>query len=657
MRSLFSLILIGLSAAIGAGAAAPVTVSAASGASLVAPGSIVSIYGANLATSAASATSLPLPTTLGGASVAITDSAGAKSALSLFYAGPTQINAAIPAGVQPGAAVITVTTPSGSQTGVVQLAAVAPGLFSANASGQGVAAAQIVTATSGVQAVSPVFDCAPGTCVNLPIDVSSGNSALVLYGTGIRNRNALSDVTVQIGSQTLPVAYAGAASAYVGLDQVNVMLPASLAGAGTVNLTLSVAGTLSNVLTVTIGQGATASIACAGCTPQTNPPYTSPKVTTGNCAIASMTRVGSAALFPPKAWPYTANKQVWSVGYPDAATDVNQLMIADVAADGSLQNTKCLSCSNPNAPAQDRFKKFETIRKQGDWILLDVENPDGPVITQQSTQQLQVIRNNGYYTNLWVASVDGSKWYQLTHFTAPAGGNPGAVGLLNPTWSADGNTVFFPETYKAPDPANLQGYWRLYAASFVVDASGVPSLSNIRNISFPGDVFYEMQDVSPDGTQLLVQSNTADMNTYGVDIYAVNLAPGPDFGKYTDLTNSPYSWDEHSIYSPSGKKIAWISSLPFPNIIPQYGTLPWVTYRDYLHNEFFLMNSDGTGVQQLTRFNDPTAPEYSPQFGDALYGEWNLMGTQLLIHNGSLEIQVSGGNSAWLITFAGACGG
>ncbi|HYB45164.1 MAG TPA: hypothetical protein VEC92_01455, partial [Nitrososphaerales archaeon] len=125
----------------------------------------------------------------------------------------------------------------------------------------------------------------------------------------------------------------------------------------------------------------------------------------------------------------------------------------------------------------------------------------------------------------------------------------------------------------------------------------------------------------------------------------------------TDITNSPYSWDEHAVYSPDGQKIAWISSLPFPNIIPQYGNLPWAEYRDYLHNEFFLMNANGTGVQQLTWFNTPGSPDFAPQFGDTMYAEWNLSGTQLVIHNGTPEIQVPGGNSEWLITFAGACGG
>jgi uncharacterized protein (TIGR03437 family) len=234
---------------------APATVlSAASGTAPVAPGSIVSIYGSSLATIGTSATIIPLPTNLGGTSVTITDSSGATAALPLFYAGPTQINAEIPQTASTGTATLTITTPSGTQTASVMLAAVAPGLFAANQNGKGVSAAQLVTNQSnGQQTVVDIFNapCAAGSCVGIPLDVSSGNTALVLFGTGIQNRASLSDVTVTVGSQTLPAAYAGPAPGFTGLDQVNVLLPASLAGSGTVNITVSVSGTASNVVTAT----------------------------------------------------------------------------------------------------------------------------------------------------------------------------------------------------------------------------------------------------------------------------------------------------------------------------------------------------------------------------------------------------------------------
>ena len=239
----------------GLGPSAPVTVSAASGSAPVAPGSIVSIYGSGLASTGTSATMLPLPTNLGGTSVTITDSSGVQASLPLFYTGPAQINAEIPQTANTGAATLTITTPSGIQFGSVALAALAPGLFSANQTGAGVASAQFVTnQADGTQTIVDVFQCSggAGTCAGIPLDVSAGNSALVLYGTGIRNRASLADVAIMIGSQTLPAAYAGAAPNYAGEDQVNVLMPASLTGSGTVNVSVSVAGKVSNVVTADI---------------------------------------------------------------------------------------------------------------------------------------------------------------------------------------------------------------------------------------------------------------------------------------------------------------------------------------------------------------------------------------------------------------------
>jgi uncharacterized protein (TIGR03437 family) len=230
------------------------TVSSASGLALVAPVSMVSIYGVNLASTSASAPagSLALPTDLAGTSATLTDANGVQTPLPLFFAGPSQVNAQIPAGAGAGPAVITINTPAGSISSPVDIAPVAPGLFSANESGTGVAAAQFVTNADGAQTTIDIFSsCAAGSCTAIPLNVGVGQSALVLYGTGIQNRASLSDVTVTIGTLTLPAAYAGPAPGFTGLDQVNVLLPQNLAGNGTVNITVSIAGTASNAVTAT----------------------------------------------------------------------------------------------------------------------------------------------------------------------------------------------------------------------------------------------------------------------------------------------------------------------------------------------------------------------------------------------------------------------
>jgi uncharacterized protein (TIGR03437 family) len=217
----------------------------------VAIGSIVSIFGSSLASAGTVATTQPLPFVLGDTGVAITYSTGGQEFLPLFYAGPTQINAMIPADAVAGEATVTVYTAAGMQYGSVMLSKVAPGLFSANGNGQGVAAAQWVSYP--YQGVADVFQCTngSGTCIPVPIDVSasSGKGEMVLYGTGIRN--AVPPVMVSVGGVMLTADYAGAAPGSAGEDQVNVALPASLPG-GLTQVTVLAGGMTSNAVTIYI---------------------------------------------------------------------------------------------------------------------------------------------------------------------------------------------------------------------------------------------------------------------------------------------------------------------------------------------------------------------------------------------------------------------
>ena len=227
-------------------------VSAASGVGPVAPGSIASIYGSNLAAASATAPAGPLPMALGGVSVTITDSKGVQASLPLSYVSSAMINAQIPLSAAAGAGVLTVFNGSSSQGIPVVIASVAPGLFSANENGRGVAAAFLLTnMPNGFQTVAPVFQCpaGPPTCVDVPLNISSGTAVLVLYGTGLRNAASVG-FTVKIGnSMPLTPAFAGPANSS-GLDQINVVVPAALVGSGLVPVSVTANGITSNTVTV-----------------------------------------------------------------------------------------------------------------------------------------------------------------------------------------------------------------------------------------------------------------------------------------------------------------------------------------------------------------------------------------------------------------------
>jgi len=214
--------------------------------------SIVSAYGTNLATGTASASSLPIPTSLDGTTVTVTDSAGAARLAPLFYVSPAQVNCEIPAGTATGTATVSIQNQNGTiQTATIQIGNVSPGLFALN--GSGLVAAWVLPVISGVQQpLQPVYQISSGSVVPLPINLgpSTEQVYLEMYGTGIRNANS---VTALVGGLSVPVLYGGPAPGFAGEDQVNVgPVPQSLTGAGSVNIVLTAGGQAANTVNVTM---------------------------------------------------------------------------------------------------------------------------------------------------------------------------------------------------------------------------------------------------------------------------------------------------------------------------------------------------------------------------------------------------------------------
>lgn len=241
------------------GPAAVTTVSAASfsGAELAAE-SIVAAFGQGLATTTEAATSVPLPTTLAGVSVRVRDSAEMERAAPLFFVAPGQINYLIPPGTANGTANISVMRDETViAAGTAPIAAVAPGLFAANANGRDVAAAVVFRRrANGSESFEPIarFDQAQNRFVPAPIDLGpEGDQVfLILFGTGYRARSSLAAVTCQIGGAVAEVIFAGPAPGLVGVDQSNVRLPRALAGRGEVDIVQATDGKAANTVRVNI---------------------------------------------------------------------------------------------------------------------------------------------------------------------------------------------------------------------------------------------------------------------------------------------------------------------------------------------------------------------------------------------------------------------
>jgi len=163
----------------------------------LAPGMIVAIYGSSLATRTAQVSFNGAP-------------------ISTPYVSLSQINAVIPDGVS-GLATLTVRNDAGSHTVNVFVEAARPAIFTLDGSGTGAAAAINATNNRVVRNDNPLH---AGDYVEL---YATGLGATTHRG-GLDYANL--QPTVTIAGRDCPVTYAGRAPGYIGVDQINCIVPA-----------------------------------------------------------------------------------------------------------------------------------------------------------------------------------------------------------------------------------------------------------------------------------------------------------------------------------------------------------------------------------------------------------------------------------------------
>src|SRR5258708_1076790 len=190
-----------------------------------APGGIITVFGTKLTTGAAFATDVQKPpVSLGGVGVSIGGVAAA-----LFYVSPTQINAVVDPKTPTGVQTLNVTSPSATQNGSVTIDANAPpGLSSVF--GTGTRDGAILNAVTFLLG-------------DFSTHTANSPTYLALFATGL---NLSVTPVVTIGGVPVQVVFFGTAPCCDGLDQINIALPDSLAGAGRVPVVLMQNGVASN---------------------------------------------------------------------------------------------------------------------------------------------------------------------------------------------------------------------------------------------------------------------------------------------------------------------------------------------------------------------------------------------------------------------------
>ena len=229
----------------------------------VAPGSVAVLRGKNLAPGISAATVLPpsvaLPTALLQTSVTVadrTEASWARRTAGLYSVSPSEIRIQIPERAAAGLARFSVNRGGSiSQALASQITRVAPGLFSANGDGVGVAVATAVRiASDGTRTVLEAneFDAVRGRYVAVPIDISGDPDPvhITLFGTGFRGGTGTPEV--RIAGQPVAVRSSGPARGFHGVDELVVgPIPGSVRGPS-LDVVATVDGRASNAVTIAV---------------------------------------------------------------------------------------------------------------------------------------------------------------------------------------------------------------------------------------------------------------------------------------------------------------------------------------------------------------------------------------------------------------------
>ena len=226
----------------------------------IAQDSVATIF-TSLAVSGSSATGMfdeegQLPLTLAGVTVLISGQLAR-----LFFASANQVNFLMPSEIATGTAEVVLTGNNGAvATGTVEVQAASPAIFTEDASGSSMG-----SILNGV-----TFERGPFAVTTPENPSEDKRTRLAIFLTGIRNLpntdptndiplsegatlvNVAESLQVTLDGVPVPVEFGGRHPVFVGLDQINVLLPEEFAGRGTVDLVVSSEGQVSNTVQVTI---------------------------------------------------------------------------------------------------------------------------------------------------------------------------------------------------------------------------------------------------------------------------------------------------------------------------------------------------------------------------------------------------------------------
>ena len=210
------------------------------------PGSFVAIFGSNLADNTAQATSLPLPTMMGGTSVIV-----GGTSIPLFFVSSSQINAILPYSLPLNTSVQVIVQRSStfSTPASINIAAANPAVFTISQQGTG----QGAILNQDFSLNGPGKPAARGSFVAIYcLGLGATNPPAIAGQFSNTIQTAVNTVSVTIGGQAATVAFAGLAPGFTGLYQVNAVVPSGAIPGDQVPVVLTVAGQSSPVVSMAV---------------------------------------------------------------------------------------------------------------------------------------------------------------------------------------------------------------------------------------------------------------------------------------------------------------------------------------------------------------------------------------------------------------------
>lgn len=197
------------------------------------PGSLVSLFGTGLAASTATASTVPLPDSIAGVSVTFSGITAP-----LRFVSPSQINLQVPWRVEPGVTDIVVTV-SGSTSAAfrAQVEPVSPGIFTISSRSRQAVAINADGSVAGEYESIPGVVARPARAGEIIMILGTGFGPVTpanADGAASRDqlRTTIATPAVFINGIPALVTFCGLSPEFVGVNQINVVVPHNPTGAG-----------------------------------------------------------------------------------------------------------------------------------------------------------------------------------------------------------------------------------------------------------------------------------------------------------------------------------------------------------------------------------------------------------------------------------------